>query len=726
MLFLISLFTFTSNAQIQEINPIVGNTSWQDLHPKKEILIATERERISSHLNYVLQILKNSPATKPSLQNQRNLNIDLLADYIKLAEFPRDVDYHPERRPCFIDHSGNICAVGYLLEKTKSREEAERINTIYQYEYLLEMKDTALLKWQKQSGLSLRELAMIQPTYRIAPPRRSIFYDEKKKKYGTRDVSGKVLIKAKYDAIELGSYSQNLVQGGLGTEIVKLKDKWAILNSEGKKLTEFKFDKIVGSNSLVKPENIGVNYESDPSNEYLFAYQAKDLSVYDGKGSFLFQLSNSEITNYYAIVFEIKQNGLYGLFDQSGKAILPVEYDEIKVYQKSLLPCLIGRIGERSKKEPIIAIRIKKRGLYSLLNPEMKVVFPLKYQSIRHLASQLWQLEIENKKYLYSLDGRKIGDAPVQELKSIGDCSQQNLRVKSNSKFGLLNADLEWVLPPEYDYIEASYTFIEFRKDGLAGYLNPDGSIFLDREYDYIHRRSDASFFVSKNNLKGKLDAKGKVLIPVKYKNLTKLYHDEIMVDNYCYYAAEEWGQYRIISHTGQQIGNQIFDSVLHVGRNSFRVKMAGLWYFGKYSNAALVFLKDLAVEDFKWVSPGYYAYQQNGKYGLWETQFLIEGKGKLFEAKYDEILDIKFDNYQRFLIQHNGKYGIIDQKGEIIIPPEYDYFLEMKYSYNSNQGMALKKAEQWYYYSLRKDEIKLAPKNLLPRIRKLMVKPRE
>lgn len=97
-----------------------------------------------------------------------------------------------------------------------------------------------------------------------------------------------------------------------------------------------------------------------------------------------------------------------------------------------------------------------------------------------------------------------------------------------------------------------------------------------------------------------------------------------------------------------------------------------------------------------------------------------------LFEAKYDEILDIKFDNYQRFLIQHNGKYGIIDQKGEIIIPPEYDYFLEMKYSYNSNQGMALKKAEQWYYYSLRKDEIKLAPKNLLPRIRKLMVKPRE
>ncbi|MCI5055347.1 MAG: hypothetical protein MRY83_04515 [Flavobacteriales bacterium] len=94
-----------------QINSIIGDSSWYYYSGSWPNGDEDENQRITVHLKYVLKRLKskNNPA---SSNRQRILSI--LEEYIKQQKFPKNTQY-TERRPCFIDDNGTICAVGYLI-----------------------------------------------------------------------------------------------------------------------------------------------------------------------------------------------------------------------------------------------------------------------------------------------------------------------------------------------------------------------------------------------------------------------------------------------------------------------------------------------------------------------------------------------------------------------------------------------------------------------------------
>ncbi|MCH8331176.1 MAG: hypothetical protein IH946_07320, partial [Bacteroidetes bacterium] len=94
--------------------------------------------------------------------------LNALKEYWQAGEFPKNYDYPGERRPCFIDKDRNICAVGYLVERSVNREFAETINSMFQYDYINSMDLPELLEWTEEHGFTLEEVATIQPTY--GPP----------------------------------------------------------------------------------------------------------------------------------------------------------------------------------------------------------------------------------------------------------------------------------------------------------------------------------------------------------------------------------------------------------------------------------------------------------------------------------------------------------------------------------------------------------------------------
>jgi hypothetical protein len=99
------------------------------------------------------------------LRERRSALLDKLHDYRLAGEFPTNLDFPQERRPCFIDAAGNICAVGYLIEQTAGRALAERITAAHKYDFLADMEMPELTAWVEASGLTARECAMIQPQY---------------------------------------------------------------------------------------------------------------------------------------------------------------------------------------------------------------------------------------------------------------------------------------------------------------------------------------------------------------------------------------------------------------------------------------------------------------------------------------------------------------------------------------------------------------------------------
>jgi hypothetical protein len=150
------------------INPLLGNTSFVKKYGYEPGKTTNEQDRIKTHLLYAASVIrgKSTDGMPAEMVEKRKHLLHLLDEYAMAGKFPANYDYTDERKPCFIDRDHNICAVGYLVEQTAGRDAAIAINKKHQYETISEMKDDPLLKgWVAQSGLTLEECAMIQPTY---------------------------------------------------------------------------------------------------------------------------------------------------------------------------------------------------------------------------------------------------------------------------------------------------------------------------------------------------------------------------------------------------------------------------------------------------------------------------------------------------------------------------------------------------------------------------------
>lgn len=156
----------------QTVNAILGDVSYLERFGTQPPPQTDEVLRIQTHLEYVEQLLRKAHTEhlSPELQQQRQENIERLRVYRLQGVFPRNFDYPHERRPCFIDSEGRLCAVGYLIAESAGLKLAQKINSRYQYAYLSEMHMPEIETWLQQSGLTKREAAMIQPTYGFVEP----------------------------------------------------------------------------------------------------------------------------------------------------------------------------------------------------------------------------------------------------------------------------------------------------------------------------------------------------------------------------------------------------------------------------------------------------------------------------------------------------------------------------------------------------------------------------
>lgn len=125
-----------------------------------------EKLRMHTHLGYVRALLASRPATATDRAARRTELLGYLDDYIARGITPRN-EALPWRSPVFIDDDGNICAVGYLIERSVGRGVAERIARRHRYDFLEDIAAAMpeVRAWVAASGFTLEELASIQPGY---------------------------------------------------------------------------------------------------------------------------------------------------------------------------------------------------------------------------------------------------------------------------------------------------------------------------------------------------------------------------------------------------------------------------------------------------------------------------------------------------------------------------------------------------------------------------------
>ena len=155
-----------------QVNPLVGNAGYVAATGHAPTTATNDDARVQAHLAFAERRLRQSPAAglSPALAARRAHLLDLLHRYWVAGVFPRNYDFPGERRPCFIDRDGRLCAVGYLVAETAGRAAAERISAAHQYDLIADMRTPALGRWVRQSGLTKVECALIQPSYGAPTP----------------------------------------------------------------------------------------------------------------------------------------------------------------------------------------------------------------------------------------------------------------------------------------------------------------------------------------------------------------------------------------------------------------------------------------------------------------------------------------------------------------------------------------------------------------------------
>lgn len=148
-------------------NHRVGDDSFVAAFGRAPTSHDAESLRMDIHLRFVRERLVARTPTRPELARRRAEILGYLDEYIARGVTPLNGAV-PLRTPVFIDDHGNICAVGYLIERaTGSRALADRIAARHRFDYLEDIAAAMpdVRAWIDGSGFTVEELASIQPGY---------------------------------------------------------------------------------------------------------------------------------------------------------------------------------------------------------------------------------------------------------------------------------------------------------------------------------------------------------------------------------------------------------------------------------------------------------------------------------------------------------------------------------------------------------------------------------
>lgn len=308
--------------------------------------------------------------------------------------------------------------------------------------------------------------------------------------------------------------------------------------------------------------------------------------------------------------------------------------------------------------ERIIVEKYNKYGIQSIDGENIEEII---YDKIIRVSENSYYLEKEGKGVIKNIVNNRIIE--VNEIEKISD---DYLRVAYKGEFGIVDKNLNWILPLEYDYLDYNKEYVIVAKEGVIE--------VYDKEFKKLEIENNTRVILGigkylysvKNNKLGVIDKNGKVIITPKYDNFLKLNDRDIMI------GYEDGKSYLINLETKKE-------------------KLVDYENFGEESEGMILTLKDrklgyIDIEGNEIIPNKYEAafkVQMGSKYLQVkenEKWMLVNKKGEVYkELPYDDLGEYK-DGY--ILVISNNKLGYIDDEGNEKIVPQFIYATSFKNGY--------------------------------------------
>lgn len=364
----------------------------------------------------------------------------------------------------------------------------------------------------------------------------------------------------------------------------------------------------------------------------------------------------------------VNSKGKMGYADASGAEVIKCVYDNATPFREG-------------------AAVVAKGSKYGMIDQSGNVVLPMQYSDIRPWNDHLY-LVIKGGKTMGLVDlSGKVVLEPVYSLISNLNCYDRAVigmggKQKTNdskpymngAKYGIINGKGEVLISAEYKGLH------EFTYDCSNVYPYYEG---MRTAYDYHYLidtlKTDCQYLAfsysdATISNAGVMDGNGKVLMPVNTHDLVMLpmngmirYFDRLKSGFDCGYYNIEKGQTIKVSHKTTN-----FNDAKYWSHGDFYGKIAPVngstWQF--------------VDKDGKVVKDGYTSLQHVPSMGLWiaktsaGTYDVLDADGNVQEmlTGYNAFkCSSKAGDPELFSVGKDGKYGVIDRSGNVVIPMVYD-----------------------------------------------------
>ncbi len=428
-----------------------------------------------------------------------------------------------------------------------------------------------------------------------------------------------------------GIFSKEEKTGGITskTYFAAFKDnKWGVIDENGDVIIEPSYEEM-----MIIPNNktdiflctYDVNYDTGEYSTKALNSKNQEIFTEYNKVEAISNHDENDTLWYEDNVLRVQKDGKWGVINYDGKVLLNTEYDSIESVQ-----------GIKN------ALLIEKEGKYGVADNEGKIILDPIYTGVTNLVKDNRSgYIVKNDEGLYGIvDASKnvILENKYEEIEKV--YGNDLYVVSQNGKQKVVNKDGQDVLTEGFDQItnilKTKDSGVIYTSNGKYGIMTLTGEIKIEAQYDNLVEAKANVFIATKDNKRGIIDIDNQEKVPFDYNTIT---YNEI---GDIYVAEDE-------NYNSQVMNNQ------------FEVKQTGI-------------LIEINTDS------GYFVLRQNDEYKYYNFKF--EEKNK------KDILT----NHTLYLDKKDNQYGYVDKDGNVVIEYMYDDATEQ----NEYGFAAVKKDGKW------------------------------
>ncbi len=495
-------------------------------------------------------------------------------------------------------------------------------------------------------------------------------------KWGLLTDSGQVVQPAKFDEIEVIGDSRYAYRIG---------SKWGFIFDDAKQISPALYDEIFFADynfyTVKKGSYYGVCNERG---EVIVKPQfLKPLELYD--------LESLGYSNFF-------KDGKYGMVDFSGKIICKPIYDELIYFADySLTETTVTNVYRDGK--PVL---LNSKGL-EIIGPYYDYFYNPEF------APEFYIVILNEKEGIVNGDGKQVCEPIYDEVISApvfyqNDSAYHYFVVKKGNICGMMDQVGKFHIPLNYESIaQFNDTLVSVSKNGQCALMTHQGKLVLDFIPYNFRFISGNTLVVSNDQYKyGLISFTGDILAPLIYSNIE-------VVQNGIFFKIFDGSKEGLMNAKGEVILAPVYQNVKYYSRDFFAVKKDDFYGFADSTGTLIVDHRYEKVKDVQGnyvvirsdgkfgvvtkqgaeIIPAVYdqeislwdllnkkfmSYSSYGKYGLINSKLEIV----LAPVYSNPIRNLKGSSIQ--IVQRNGLFGVLDSTYQETVPCIYPK-LEQFYS---------------------------------------------